>query len=203
MMTLTMQPLSSKNQLSTVQSGINCDLETLFSLAKEGDRQAMIALCEQTRPLMYRAAYSILRNPHDADDIAQEALVRALKKMRLFKGLGSLEGWLAKIAFNLAKNHIRSRVRKRESTLLDHDDFVQEGLSPEERLETEAQKKRLYACIADLPAKQQEVVKLRLIGQLTFIEISEVLKIKESNAKVHFSQAKQKLVSLLQHKVTP
>jgi RNA polymerase sigma-70 factor, ECF subfamily len=203
MMTLTMQPLSSKNQLSTVQSGINCDLETLFSLAKEGDRQAMIALCEQTRPLMYRAAYSILRNAHDADDIAQEALVRALKKMRLFKGLGSLEGWLTKIAFNLAKNHIRSRVRKKESALLEHDDFVQEGLSPEERLEHDSQKQQLYACIARLPTKQKEVIQLRLIGQLSFKEISATLNIKESNAKVHFSQAKQKLVSLLQQEVRP
>ena len=114
-----------------------------------------------------------------------------------------IEGLTRGMALDLAKNDIRSRVRKRESTLLDHDDFVQEGLSPEERLEKKAQKKRLYACISNLPAKQKEVVKLRLIGQLTFIEISEVLNIKESNAKVHFSQAKQKLVSLLKHKVTP
>jgi len=151
---------------------------------------------------MYRAAYSILRNPYDADDVAQEALVRALKKMRLFKGLGRLEGWLAKIAFNLAKNHIRSVSRKRESALLDHDELKREERSPEEQLEQTARKKKLYATIAHLPPKQKDVVELRLIGHLSFAEISNVLGIKESNAKVHFSQAKQKLISLLQNETT-
>ena len=197
-----MQPLRSKNQLSTGQTGTKSELEALFSSAKEGDQQALMELCEQTRPLMYRAAYSILRNPYDADDVAQEALVRALNKMRLFKGLGSLEGWLAKIAFNLAKNHMRSRSRKRESALLDHDDFIQEGLTPEERLEQTAQKKKLYDTIAHLPPKQKDVVELRLIGHLSFAEISKVLGMKESNAKVHFSQAKQKLILLLQNEAS-
>ncbi len=152
---------------------------------------------------MYRAAYSILKNPHDADDVAQEALVRALKKIRLFSGLGSLEGWLAKIAFNLAKNHLRSKKRRRESALMDHDDFEAKGESPEERLHNEAQKQRLQAAIATLPNKQKEVVELRLVGHLSFREIGEVLGLKEATAKVHFSQAKQKLVSLFQQEVMP
>ena len=152
---------------------------------------------------MYRAAYSILKNPHDADDVAQEALVRALKKMRLFSGLGSLEGWLAKIAFNLAKNHLRSKKRRRESALLEDDDFESHGESPEDRLQSEAQKQKLQAAIATLPTKQKEVVELRLVGHLSFREIAQVLGLKEATAKVHFSQAKHKLVSLLQTEVTP
>ena len=203
MMTLTMQPLRSKNQLSTGETATKNGLEDLFAKAKEGDRLAMVALCEQTRPLMYRAAYSILRIPYDAVDVAQEALVRALKKMRLFKGTGSLEGWLAKIAFNQAKNHLRSRSRKRESTLMAHDDFAAEGLTQEEYLQRKAHKEKLYQTIAQLPAKQRDVVELRLVGHLSFAEISSVLGMKESNAKVHYSQAKKKLISLLQSEGQP
>ena len=152
---------------------------------------------------MYRAAYSILKNPHDADDVAQEALVRALRKMRLFSGTGNLEGWLARIAFNLAKNHLRARSRRRESALLDGDDFEEAFEPPEDRLHREAQQQKLQAAIETLPQKQRAAVELRLVGHLSFREVAQVMGVKEATAKVHYSQAKQKLVSLLQREVLP
>src|ERR1041384_7173963 len=89
-------------------------LRELFDQARGGDARALERLCAEMRPRLYKTAWAILRDSHAADDIAQDALIRAVSRRFLFLGRGSVAGWMTRIAQNLAKNRLRDGKRRRE-----------------------------------------------------------------------------------------
>lgn len=179
-------------------------LRALFERARGGDQLALDDLCRQMRPRLYRAAWSILRDRDEADDVAQEALIRAVTRRFLFLGRGSVAGWMTRIAVNLAKNRVRDVVRRR--TLL-------ETASPEEKSARGAEatapptpdavalerehRARLEAALEDLPERQRDVVRLHVVAQLDFAAVADALGITQANARVTFSIARRKLLAEL------
>jgi RNA polymerase sigma-70 factor (ECF subfamily) len=176
-------------------------LRSLFDAARRGDDRALAQLCTAMRPRLYRAAYALLRDRDDADDVAQEALVRAVTRRFLFLGTGSVGGWMTRIACNLAKNKLRDARRRRE---------ILDGAQPAEAeargLHAQAHKRadavlvddedrqRLLQSIELLPERQRDVLRLRALGQLEFRDIAAALQITEANARVTFSQAQKHLL---------
>lgn len=182
-------------------------LRRLFDAARGGDRVALDELCRAARPRLYRAAYAIVRDGDEADDVAQEALVRALKRRFTFLGTGSVTGWLLRITVNLAKNRRRDAARRRE--LLEERGAELRGdgpRAPEQALVdgegARAARARAEQALAALSPRQRDVVALRLAGELSFAEVAGALRIREENARVTFSQAKKKLAHLLQEEPT-
>lgn len=182
-------------------------LRRVFDAARAGDRRALDELCRQMRPRLYRAAWSIVRDRDDADDVAQEALVRAMTKRWLFLGTGSVGGWMTRIALNLAKNKRRDHRRRQEivddampAELVARGALAPSTTAADATLIAIAEQQQLDAAMSQLPARQQEVVRLRAIGGLDFRSIADTLGITEENARVTFSQAKKKLVLMLQEK---
>ena len=179
-------------------------LRALFDRARAGDRAALNTLCRQVRPRLYRTAFAVLRDADEADDVAQDALVRAMTRTFLFLGRGSLIGWLAKIALNLAKNRVRDVRRRRE---------IVEGAQPGERAargaeaqpmadglavaSTHQTRARVLAAIDTLSDRQRDVVRLQLIGELETSDVARALSMTEANVRVTLSQARKKLMALL------
>jgi RNA polymerase sigma-70 factor (ECF subfamily) len=181
----------------------------LFDRARGGDDAALEELCTLARPRLYRAAFALLKDPDEADDIAQEALVRAVTKRFLFLGKGSVGGWMSRIAVNLAKNRLRDRGRRRE--ILDQateGELSAQGSAPkagprqDEALEEDEERARtrvrVQGALAELTPRQREVAELRLLGELPFADIGASLGITEANARVTFSQARKRLAKLLE-----
>ncbi len=194
-----------------VNTGADADADTalrrLFDAARDGDRTALDELCRQMRPRLYRAAWSIVRDRDDADDIAQEALVRAMTRRWLFLGTGSVGGWMTRIALNLAKNKRRDHHRRQEivddahpAELAARGAMAAAAVSADSALIAALEQRQLEAALERLPARQQEVVRLRAIGGLDFRAIAETIGISEENARVTFSQARKKLALMLQEK---
>jgi len=192
----------------TTDVDADADLRRLFDLARDGDARALDTLCRTMRPRLFRAAWSVLRDKDEADDIAQEALVRAVTKRWLFLGTGSVGGWMTRIALNLAKNRRRDHRRRHEivdgalpAELVARGALAEGHRNADDALVERADQDRLSAALEALPTRQREVVRLRAIGGLDFKTVGETLGISEENARVTFSQAKKKLVSTL--KETP
>jgi RNA polymerase sigma-70 factor (ECF subfamily) len=182
-------------------------LRRVFDAARDGDTAALNDLCRQMRPRLYRAAWSILRDRDDADDVAQEALVRAMTRRWLFLGTGSVGGWMTRIALNLAKNKRRDHRRRQEivddahpAELAARGAMAEAGISVDSAMIAAVDRRQLEAALGQLASRQQEVVRLRAIGGLDFRAIAETVGISEENARVTFSQAKKKLVLMLQEK---
>jgi RNA polymerase sigma-70 factor (ECF subfamily) len=180
-------------------------LRALFDRARAGDAAALDALCRAVRPRLFRVAHAVLHDPAAADDVAQEALVRAVTRQFLFLGTGSVGGWMTRIALNLAKNRRRD-ARRRGEILADAvvDDLVARGARPDatapradEALVVREQRARLRQALQQLPERQRDVVALRAVAGLDFAVVATTLGITESNARMAFANAKKKLLTLV------
>lgn len=178
----------------------DASLATLLEAAKNGDEPAADALCRAMRPRLYRAAFAIVKDPDEADDIAQEALVRTLSHRFLFGRPKSVEGWMLRVAINLARNRFRDRRRRREilesarpDELSARGSLTRGAPTALEQVIDQERRARVEAAIEALPQRQRDVVKLRLVGQLSFEEIALALDIRPDNARVTFSQARRRL----------
>ncbi|MBM4279260.1 MAG: sigma-70 family RNA polymerase sigma factor [Deltaproteobacteria bacterium] len=179
-------------------------LRALFDRARDGDGAALDALCRAMRPRLFRVALAVLRDADDADDVAQEALVRAVTRRLLFLGTGSVGGWMTRIALNLAKN--RRRDGRRRAAIVAQappSDLGARGAvasappRPDERLLDDEQRRRLRAALPTLPERQRDVMQLRAVAGLDFAAVAATLEITEANARMTFSLAKKKLQALV------
>lgn len=179
-------------------------LRALFDAARDDDGVALEQLCRQMRPRLFRVAFAVLHDADDADDVAQEALVRAVTRRFLFLGTGSVGGWMTKIALNLAKNKRRDRRRRDEIVAqAPHSDLGARGAiaaavpRPDEHAEDVQRRRRLLLALEQLPDRQRDVVRLRAVAGLDFAAVGAALGITAANARVTFSQAKARLLDLV------
>jgi RNA polymerase sigma-70 factor (ECF subfamily) len=75
--------------------------------AQAGDEEAFRRLAEALWPRLYRLVWRTLSNPEDAEDVAQETLIRAWERLPGFQGRSRFDTWVMAIALNLARNHNR------------------------------------------------------------------------------------------------
>lgn len=174
----------------------------LFMRARKGDEAALQPLCTMMRPRLYRVAFSVVKDRDEADDIAQDALVRALNKRMLFGARGSVTGWMCRIAFNLARNRYRDKKRRGELLHETHDTTAQlhhgdPAPAPDAAASQSATTARVRAALEQLPPRQRDVLTLRLLGELSFADIAGALSITEANARVTSSQGLAKLRAAL------
>ena len=163
--------MASIADISADSSAPKDALRPVFEAARAGDVRAQDALCRALRPRLYRVAFSYVHDADAADDIAQEALIRALTKRFLFMGQATVGGWATKIAVNMAKNRFRDRSRRRE-ILDDAGENAHEalGLAPaaptaaDVLLQGRDRDADIDAALCRLTERQRDVARLRLLG---------------------------------------
>nr|WP_277881580.1 sigma-70 family RNA polymerase sigma factor [Hymenobacter cyanobacteriorum] len=132
---------------------------------------------------VYRTAYSLLRNPEEAEDVAQEVFVEVYQTIARFRGEASLSTWLYRLATSRAlKNCRRARAKKRFAFLTSLLGFDNKALHeppdhahPQALLEGQQQLQLLLAHIARLPEQQQVAFTLRHEQELSYEQIAAVL----------------------------
>lgn len=103
---MAMEPTAAGQQFSDAD-------DDLLARARSGDDAAFALLCEKHRRRVWRVVASVARRAADADDLAQEAIVRAWCSLHSYRGEASFEAWLCRIALNAAHDHLRSAWRRR------------------------------------------------------------------------------------------
>jgi RNA polymerase sigma-70 factor (ECF subfamily) len=157
--------------------------ETLVSRFRDGDGEAFDALVRRHQTALVRFVRRYAGD--DAEDVAQQALVRAFAELGRFAGRASFRTWLFRIAINLALNHVR-RHRRQPLPPAGPSTVDPDG----DRSEAGAE---LRALVAELPPKQRLAVELRLFDELSFREVGELLGTSESAAKANFHHALKRL----------
>lgn len=128
---------------------------------------------EQYKTGIYRYALSILKDPHLAEDVLQEAFLRLMSGKSLPEPRKE-QAWLYRVARNLCYDILRKQRRETEAP--------PPGEYREERF-------AYIALISPLPAKEQEIVTLRIVGGLTHKEIARVMGITEQAARKRYERA--------------
>ena len=161
---------------------LDADAELVAQL-KLGSESAFRTLVERYQNRIYRTVYSLLRNPEEAEDVAQEVFVEVYKTIGRFRGEAALSTWLYRLATSRAlKNRRRAHAQKRFAyftSLLGFDNGVlpepPDHAHPQALLEGQQQFQLLLAHIARLPDQQQLAFTLRHEQELSYEQIAAVL----------------------------
>lgn len=170
-------------------------LRELIGRAKQGDRQAFDELVRITYKKVYGLALRLTGDVHDADDVVQDAYVRAFRGLRKFRGDAMFSTWLHRITANSASTLIGRSKRHHHGDIddvIDLADKRQEN-DPEFRLQNGALGSRLRRALDNLPERLRRVVILRDVDGLSHREIAEKLDISEAAAKVRLHRARHRL----------
>ena len=147
------------------------------------------ALAEVYRDRLFAAAFQVCGNAADADDAAQEALLRYHTSEKQFESEQHIRAWLLRVAINCAKNVSRSFWRRNTVPLEDYMDSL-EFDSGESR--------EIFREVMALPEKYRLVIHLYYYEDYSVAEIGRILGLTESNVKVRLSRGRQLLKKALQ-----
>jgi len=141
-------------------------------------------------------AYSITRNTHQADDIAQDVFLKAYMTIANFRGESSVKTWLLTITRNLSYN-VRKSAFIRKVTLVDIVRGSGTQRSAESQYLDQAYTNDLWNMLLRLPTKYREVLLLDAKYQLTGKEMSNMLNISEGTVKSRLHRARQAVMKSL------
>ena len=154
----------------SAERGRLLDERALILRAREGDPEAFAALVRQHEELAFRAAYLIVREASEAEDVTQEAFLRAHRALGRFDPEQAFRPWLLRIVTNQAINSVRSSrrrgaMRERFAAELRHRG---DARSPEVAAEAAEEARRVWDAVGALPPHEQALVYLRY-----FLDASE------------------------------
>jgi RNA polymerase sigma-70 factor (ECF subfamily) len=162
--------------------------------AQRADTRAFEQLVEPHREIMFRVAYLIVRNAADAEDAAQDALVKAWRALGRFRRDAPLRPWLLAIAANEARNRRRSAGRREQLTLrATASSSGGAALSPEELAVVADERRRLLDAVEELPDEQRLVLECRYLLSLSEEETAAALGIRRGTVKSRTARGLERL----------
>jgi len=149
-------------------------------------------------PLAFRVAYGVLRNAADAEDVAQEALLKAYRNFGRLREPARFRGWLVRIAFRMALDRWRSvKRREKRETQGEQSEPRAAGPTVEELAVSSEFQARLERAMEELPEKFRLVLLLAAIEGYTLEEVSGMLGIPMGTVKSRLFFARKKLAEKL------
>lgn len=169
--------------------------EELVERARRGDGAAFGALVRDEEEIAFRTAYLITRNPSDAEDAAQAALVKAFYALPRFRRGAPLRPWLLAIVANEARNRRRSGGRREALALRAAHDLPSGGAapSPEGSVLAREERAELLAALESLGEDDRLVLSCRFLLDLSEAETAEVLSLRRGTVKSRTSRALERL----------
>jgi RNA polymerase sigma-70 factor (ECF subfamily) len=167
-----------------------------------GDTQLYHELIRPHERSVYRMALSYMKNEADAEDVAQEAFIKAFRNLSIFRGDAKFSTWLISITLNEARNRLRRQSVVRMQSLdepPDENGTISPALLrdwreiPSEAVEREEVRTLIKRAVESLPEIYRQVFLLRDVEELDANETAQTLSISISNVKVRLHRARMML----------
>ena len=143
---------------------------------------------ERYKTMLYRIAFTYLKNNHDVQDVLQEVFMKRFYKAPHFENENQEKYWMIRITINLSKNHLNSFWHKNVEAIdeiSESEDVIQFGFSENES--------EMFNKIMSLPDKHKTVIFLYYYEGYNCREISEILKCRESAVKMKLKRGRELL----------
>jgi len=174
------------------------DDSELVQLVKSGEPEPFDELVRRHSVKIHDLCYKILRNYDDASDMAQETFIKAYRKINKFDGRSQFSTWLYRIAVNNCLNYIK----KQRPTEEIYDEMMSGGKDdPVERYRSKKLREMIYEAVAKLPTVQRAVFTLRTLEDMSYQEVSDILKKPISTIKVNHHLAVKNLRNYMKAKI--
>ena len=171
-----------------------------------GNTQMFSQLIDSYKNMVYNLAYRMSNNSQEAEDISQEAFLRAYQSLARFNPSYKFSTWLYQITLNI----IRDRFKKKglnytslDSPIeTDDSEFYHQSAdstnNPEQIMAQKEDAQAIQKAILSLPLKYREVIVLRHLQDLSYIEISNILKLPSGTVKIRLYRAREQLRKILE-----
>jgi RNA polymerase sigma-70 factor, ECF subfamily len=164
----------------------------LVARAKDGDREALEALCARHAPRVERLARHLLRDPEDGNDAAQEALAKLCVRLKQFRGESQFSTWLHRLVVNTCRDLAERRRTRMHEPLADDVDAGPES-DPERAAGISELRRELCASLAEISPQQAQVVVLKHALGYSFEEIAAAADMPVGTAKCHAHRGRNRL----------
>jgi RNA polymerase sigma-70 factor (ECF subfamily) len=168
-----------------------------------GDHEAFYELMKPYEKAVYFAARSVVNNPADAEEVAQEAVLKAFNNLSRFRLESKFSTWLVQITINEARMRLRKERRHRyesidEQAKDDEGDYIPKDFAdwrdiPSEELQRKELRDALERAMAALGSKYREVLICRDVQHLSIAETAQILGITEASVKTRLLRARLQL----------
>ena len=183
--------------------------QELISRLRTGDEQAFKYLVDNYQDRVYNTVIGIVQNTQDAEDVAQEVFIQVYRSIHSFKGESQLSTWIYRIATTRSLDLLRSRKSKKRFAFVqsifgkndelayDPPDYYHPGIA----LEKKEDSKILARAISRLPENQRIAFTLNKLEDLSYQQVSEVMKTTVSAVESLLHRAKQNLRKELEKEI--
>ena len=177
------------------------DDKELATRARAGDSRAFEALVLEHQQRVYNLALRMTGNADDAFDISQEAFLKAWRGLDGFHFESAFSTWLYRLTANACLDFLRAQKRRQTVSLTVQDedgDEVQTQIAdtaptPEQAALAAEDRRMLETAMNALDAESRTIITLRVINDLSYEQIAEVLEVREGTVKSRLSRAREKL----------
>jgi RNA polymerase sigma-70 factor (ECF subfamily) len=173
----------------------------LIARLKKKDRAAFKVIVETWQNMVYNTAIGFLQNAQDAEDTAQEVFIQVFESIVSFKEESKFSTWIYRSTVSKSLDHLRKKKRKKrfaflqslygqnDGLIIEPPDFFHPGI----KMENKENAAVLFKIIEQLPANQKTAFVLNKIENLSYAEISEIMKSSESAVDALLQRAKKNL----------
>jgi len=193
-------PTIQNDTQTTPQAQGNVFEQALIRRVQAGDAEAFYELVRPYERAVFLAAVAIVKNEADAEEVAQEAVLKAFKALGRFRQESKFSTWLIQIAINEAKMKLRKDRRHLYESIeqgqqSDDGDYIPRDFAdwreiPSQALERRELRNALTKALESLPEKYRTILILRDVNHLSITETAQVLGLSEANVKTRLSRAR-------------
>lgn len=170
-----------------------------------GDTQAYAVLVDRYKNMVFALALKMMRNREEAEEVAQDAFVKAFKKLNKFKGDSKFSTWLYKIVYNTCLDSIKKLKRNIEAVPVE--EITERQLkSVDDALDLMEKQERsniIQKCLHLLSADERALLTMFYYDELSLNEISTVTGTSNNNLKVKLFRSRKKLATIMKERLTP
>ncbi len=163
----------------------------LVERVRAGDAEAYGELVRRHMRRAFSIAYRILEHREDAEDVVQEAFLRALERFGSLEPRRPFAPWMYRIVVNGALNYRRARSVRRTEAI--PEDVRADGTPPDGAAERAELRRRLKQATASLPERQRTIVQLVELEGFTSAEAAEIMGLSDGTVRWHLHQARRTL----------
>lgn len=176
--------------------------DELVTLAVGGDREAYRELVERYQQRAYAIAYGVVRNREDAEDVVQEAFVKAYLGLKKFKRKSSFYTWLYRIVYHMALDLRRHQARRGGAGVeledhhlhnADESTLGSKEERPDQQAESTEDMRLLQHALSQLSEEHRVVLLLREVEGLSYSEIAEVLNLRKGTVMSRLFYARKEV----------
>ena len=180
--------------------------ELLIRRAQRGDADAFEQLLLEHQKNVYNLCYRMAGNPDDAMDLSQETFLRAWRCHDQYQFASAFSTWLYRLCSNICIDFLRRRRRQQTVPLTFEDADGEEQTYavpdpaplPEEQVELKLTRETLAAAMAQLLPEHRAVLQLRVVNEMSYEQIADVLDIQIGTVKSRLSRARNQLKKILE-----